>query len=87
MNNPHSSLIKVYTCNSIGKKIKYDTPFNDPPEIKYAVLKHYQYKSLEEYCFKILRGSEGTPNNLYKERMLKLLFQMNKNNNTKIKYY
>ena len=77
MNNPHSSLIKVYTCNSKGKKIKHDTPFNDPPDIKYAVLKHYQYKSLEEYCFKILRGSEGTPNNIYKQRMLKLLFQIN----------
>jgi len=41
------------------------------------LFKHYHYKSLEEFSFKIFRESEGTPDNIYKEKMLKLLLQIN----------
>lgn len=54
--NPHTSLLKFVTCSSSGKIIQFNSPFNIPPDYTNAKLKHYKYKSFEEYCLKIKRG-------------------------------
>ena len=54
--NPHTSKLNISSCSSSGKKIKYDSPFNNPPDYINAKLNHYYYKSFEEYCLKIKRG-------------------------------
>ena len=53
---PHTGKMKYKNCNSLGKKIKYFTNKNIPYNYKYAVLKHYYSKSVEEYCHKTKRG-------------------------------
>lgn len=60
MSNPHTSLLNYISCSSSGKKIKYDSPFNNPPDYTNALLKHYSYKSFEEYCLKLKRGRADT---------------------------
>ena len=52
LKNSHSSTLNVTTCSSSGKIIKYDSPFNYPPNCKNARLNHYYYKSFEEFCLK-----------------------------------
>lgn len=54
--NPHSSLIKYKSCSSSGKFVNSETPFINPPDYKYAFIKHYYKKSFEEFCLKIKRG-------------------------------
>ena len=54
--NPHSSLIKFRSCSSSGEFVNSQTPFIDPPDYKYAFIKHYYKKSFEEFCIKIKRG-------------------------------
>ena len=61
--NPHSSILKVTSCSSSGKIIKYDSPFNNPPDITNARLNHYYYKSFEEYCLKLKRGNADLQRN------------------------
>ena len=71
--NPHSSLIKFKSCSSSGKFVNSKTPFIEPPDYKYAFIKHYYTKSFEEYCIKIKRGwpdikdKNFSKNNLIKE--------------------
>ena len=38
--NPHSSFLNVTSCSSSGKIIKYDSPFNSPPDLINAKLHH-----------------------------------------------
>ena len=54
--NPHTSTLNVISCSSSGKIIQFDSPFNYPPDFLNAKLKHYYYKSFEEYCLKKKRG-------------------------------
>ena len=54
--NPHTSSSNFTSCSSSGKIIKFDSPFNYPPDYTKAKLKHYYYKSFEEYCLKMKRG-------------------------------
>lgn len=56
MNDPHTSQLNYTSCNSNGKIIKFDSPFNYPPDYTNAKLKHYSIKSFEEYCYKLKRG-------------------------------
>ena len=56
LKDPHTSTLNVTACSSSGKIIKFDSPFNDPPDCKNARLNHYYYKSLEEFCLKQKRG-------------------------------
>ena len=81
--NPHSSINKYFSCSSSGKRINSSIAYNNPPDIKYAFLKHYSYKSFEEYCMKIKRGSDGLPKEFIKKK-LKILLETNKNNQTKL---
>ena len=48
----HSSIMKYISCNSEGKIIKYYSFINEPVNYKYAALKHYYTKSVEEFCNK-----------------------------------
>ena len=88
VNNPHTSILKLKSCSSSGKIIQYDSPFNYPPDFINAQLKHYQFKSFEEYCLKIKRGFGDHPKNESNEFVIqnyqKLKFE-NKNNKEKLK--
>ena len=53
------------------------SPFNEPPDIKYAFLKHYHYKSFEEYCIKLKRGKPDRDNNNLISK-IKNFYQQNK---------
>ena len=86
--NPHTSNINILSCSSSGKKIPFDSPFNYPPDFENAKLKHYQYKSFEEYCLKIKRGVGDSPKDLSKEfvkQNYKRLYLENKNNEEKLR--
>ena len=80
--NPHSSLIKVKSCSSSGKRVSSETPFIDPPDYQYAFIKHYYRKSFEEFCFKIKRGwPDITNKNFFKN----IIIEQNRNYTEKIK--
>ena len=88
MVNPHSSLFKLKACSSSGKIIKFDSPFNIPPDYTNARLKHYIYKSFEEYCLKLIRGRSDFKK--YESSQMingkyKLLVAENRNNKEKLK--
>ena len=74
---PHSSRNKFNSCSSSGKMIDFSSSFNDPPDIKYAFLKHYHYKSFEEFCIKLKRGKPDQDNHDLILR-LKSFYQQNK---------
>ena len=57
--------------------IDFSSSFNDPPDIKYAFLKHYHYKSFEEFCIKLKRGKPDQDNHDLILR-LKSFYQQNK---------
>ena len=54
--NPHTSSLNITTCSSSGKIISFSSPFNQPPDFTNAKLKHYYFKSFEEFCIKHKRG-------------------------------
>ena len=81
--NPHSSIAKFKSCSSSGKIIDFTSPFNEPPDIKYAFLKHYHYKSFEEYCIKLKRGKPDRDNNNLNIK-IKNFYQKNKYDNNKL---
>ena len=56
MKNPHSSTNKFISCSSSGKRVSSSSPFVSPPDYKNSFLKHYRFKSFEEYCNKIKRS-------------------------------
>ena len=73
---------------SSGKLISYLSPFNDPPEVTNAILKHYYYKSFEEFCIKQKRGKsdhQKQGNKLFVESSLKNFYLSYKNNTEKLK--
>jgi len=86
--NPHTSTLNVTSCSSSGKIIKYDSPFNYPPDLTNAKLKHYYVKSFEEYCLKMKRGkadhNKDTNMRIIKQ-VYKKLYSENKNNSEKLK--
>jgi len=84
MNNPHSSLNNFKSCSSSGQLIDYSSPYNDPPDYEFAILKHYNYKSFEEYCKKINRGRSDYDSDIYKKEMIINLYKDNINNKNKI---
>ena len=86
--NSHTSLLNVTSCSSSGKIIKFDSPFISPPDYINAKLKHFYYKSFEEFCLKIKRGMISLPKNksneIINERYQNLI-RDNKNNLEKLK--
>ena len=83
--NPHTSLINFISCSSSGKIIDHKSYRNEPPDFKYAYLKHLQLKSFEEYCIKIKRGRPIPEYKIFRENKIKELFKLNKNNKIKLK--
>ena len=84
MYNPHTSVNKFISCSSSGKIINSLSPYNVPPDVKYAYLKHFHYKSFEEFCIKIKRGHADSLNKNLKYRIHNLI-NKNKNNKEKLK--
>ena len=87
MGTPHTSSNKFISCSSSGKIIKGDSPFNEPPEYFEAYLKHYFYKSFEEFCIKIMRGKcdhSIDKSYLIKLKIIKNIYLENKNNKDKL---
>lgn len=80
--NPHSSLIKFKSCSSSGKFVNSETPFINPPDYRYAFIKHYYRKSFEEFCLKIRRG---WPDITDKNNSINYLIQEYRNDSEKIK--
>lgn len=88
--DPHTSLLNVTSCSSSGKIIEFDSPFNKPPDYTNAKLKHYCYKSFEEYCLKLKKGRADCNKNKGKEILyntLKGLYVQIKNNSEKLKIF
>ena len=88
IDNSHTSNLNFTSCSSSGKIIEFNSPFNYPPDYTNAKLKHYYYKSFEEFCIKIKRGMISLPKNnsnqIINERYEKLI-RANKNNLEKMK--
>ena len=82
MHNPHTSIRRYKSCSSSGKNVRHNSPSIDPPDYKNAYLKHYYYKSFEEFCRKLKRG---TPDSLSYSPMIKRIFEENKNKTEKLK--
>ena len=86
--NPHTSALNITTCSSSGKLISYFSPFNIPPESTNAILKHYYYKSFEEFCIKIKKGKADriyNSNKKFIEWAFKNLYLNNRNDSEKLK--
>ena len=86
--NAHTSTWNFTCCGSSGNRISFDSPFNKPPDFTNAKLKHYWYKSFEEFCIKFKRGRVSIPEKnrndyIYKE--YKQIYLHNKNNKEKLK--
>lgn len=81
-NNPHSSLNNYKSCSSSGKIVDSNTPFIQPPDYKYAFIKHFTSKSFEEFCLKLKRGWPGIPDN---SNYINNLINENKKNIEKMK--
>ena len=89
MDNPHSSSSEEFiSCSSSGKIISSSSFFNEPPEYKNAFLKHYLFKSFEEYCMKIKRSRSDMTSKENKDNIISLikdLYLKSKGNEIKIK--
>ena len=80
--NPHASENNLISCSSSGKIIDSSSPFCNPPDFKYAFLKHFGRKSFEEYCYKLKRG---WPIFINKYIFINDLIKKNINNKQKLK--
>ena len=84
--NPHSGRNKYNCCSSSGNQISKNSPFNKPYDYKYAYLKHYMTKTIEEYIIKIKKGRAAS-----KRINLKLMynnfFNINKKTTEKLSIF
>ena len=88
--DPHTSQIKFTSCSSSGKRVRYNSPFVNPPDYVNAKIKHYYYKSFEEYCLKIKRGRADMKYNQSNKKIKEIkskLFLLNKNFPEKMKIF
>ena len=86
--NPHTSLLNFTSCSSSGKTEQFDSPFIFPPDYSNAKLKHYFYKSFEEFCLKVKKGKADHPlndSNKIAYKRFKILYDNSTNNISKIK--
>ena len=72
----------TYKITYFYLKNNSQTPYIDPPDYKYAFIKHYYKKSFEEFCIKIKRG---WPDLTDKNYLKNFLINENRNNTEKIK--
>ena len=80
--NSHSSKDTFKSCSSSGKSVSGKSAYINPPDYKYAFLKHYYHKSFEEYCLKLKRGWPDPTNQTL---WINNLLNDNKNSKEKLK--
>ena len=88
MRNPHTSSLNYASCSSSGKNVRSNSPFIKPPDYTNAKLKHYSYKSFEEYLLKVKRGRadfKKYSNNQRIRKFYKKLIIKNKYDKDKLK--
>ena len=80
---PHEPAKGLRTCNSIGNYSPYNGGTIYPPIISYCYLKHYHYKTIEEFVYKIKKGlyNGGKFDIDYK---VKIYFERNKYSKEKV---
>ena len=54
--NSHTSIDTFKSCSSSGKRVSGKASFIEPPDFKNAFIRHYYFKSFEEFCLKLKRG-------------------------------
>ena len=54
--SPHSSYNRYTACSSSGNFVDTIESYIEPPDHRYAILRHYFKKSFEEFCKKLKRG-------------------------------
>ena len=79
--NSHTSIDTFKSCSSSGKRISGKTSFVNPPDFKNAFIKHYYFKSFEEFCLKLKRG---WPDSTDKIKWISNLLNENKNSKSKL---
>lgn len=79
--NSHTSIDTFKSCSSSGRKVSGKTAFINPPDYKFAFIKHYQTKSFEEYCLRLKRG---WPDSTNKTMYITNLLNDNKNSKKKL---
>ena len=80
--NSHTSIDTFKSCSSSGRKVSGKTAFVNPPDYKFAFIKHYQTKSFEEYCLRLKRG---WPDSTNKTMYITNLLNDNKNSKKKLR--
>ena len=83
----HVPVEGVIICDSMGRLFdNYDPYAIEPPIFDNGYLKHYSYKTAEEYCDKILKGKPGgIPHDIYER--IQLFFDLNKFSEEKLKIF
>lgn len=82
LDNPHCSLHNFKACSASGHRVNYKSAYIDPPDHRYAALRHYHFKSFEEYCLKLKRGFPDATSSLPR---IQNLIKQNSGNKEKIK--
>ena len=78
------------TCSPSGKIIDSKAFFNNPPDFKYALLRHYPTKTIEEYCVKLKKGRADLKLELNKQKLTDIFnnyfFKINNKTKEKLNY-
>lgn len=83
---PHEPTRGLYSCDSLGRYSPYHSGTIYPPILSYCYLKHYHYKSVEEYVFKIKKGLyNGTKFDV--NQKIKVYFDRNKYSKVKMELF
>ena len=83
---PHEPARGLYTCDSLGNYSPYHHGSLYPPILSYVYLKHYHYKSVEEYARRIKIGRfNGTKFDINKK--IKMYFERNKYSKIKVELF
>lgn len=83
---PHEPARGLYSCDSIGNYSPYHHGALYPPILSYVYLKHYHYKSVEEYARRIKVGRfNGTKFDINKK--IKMYFERNKYSKVKVELF
>jgi hypothetical protein len=83
---PHEPASGLYSCNSIGNYSPYHYGQLYPPILSYCYIKHYCYKSIEEYALKLKKGlSNGRKFDI--DKMIKTYFERNNYSDAKLELF
>ena len=83
---PHEPAPGLYSCDSLGNYSPYNSGTIYPPILSYCYLKHYHYKSVEEYVFKIKKGLyNGTKIDVNEK--IQVYFERNKYSKVKMELF